>query len=178
MRKIDVVLVARPSLKKQSTTINNAVAGQQILPFLVFSRCSRAHTGNMIGRTRRKGCSQIRRSAKFQPLRIQRWCCILVCPQEKTRPVTSVPSPPLLLAPFVPSPLPISVHPDRKKCSHPNLITEQCSSTGWAGLVGTWKGHGRVDGQVAPWGRRHGAALCPGPPPDTGSGEVKRNETK
>ena len=164
MRKIDVVLVARPSLKKQSTTINNAVAGQQILPFLVFSRCSRAQTGNMIGRTRRKGCSQIRRSAKFQPLRIQRWCCILVCPQEKTRPVTSVPSPPLLLAPFVPSPFPISVHPDRKKCSHLNLITEQwqqhrLAGVGW-NLEGAWP-RGWAGGAM---GTATGRGTVPWPP--------------
>ena len=139
MRKIDVVLVARPSLKKQSTTINNAVAGQQILPFLVFSRCSRAQTGNMIGRTRRKGCSQIRRSAKFQPLRIQRWCCILVCPQEKTRPVTSVPSPPLLLAPFVPSPF-----------SHFSSAGQEEMISISARSSGGWRGDGRrMDGQVA-----------------------------
>jgi hypothetical protein len=112
MRKIDV---ARHGLKKQSTTINNAVAVQQILPFL---RCSKAQTGNMHDREHQKK-EHPTFAGQQNSSRSESSAAAFLSALRK-RPVPSRASPPLhYCSPHsFPPPCPISAHPDRKKCSH------------------------------------------------------------
>ena len=126
---------ARPSLKKQSTTINNAVAGQQILPFLVFSRCSRAQTGNMIGNTGKKGAAKFagqQNSSRSESIA----AAFLSAPRK--RPVPSRASPPLhYCSPHsFPPPFPISAQPDRKKWSQ----SQHGAAVVGGGMAAAWMG--------------------------------------